>query len=106
MGPATIEHDGFSGMTVSSTSGGDLIVRDRLMQGWTATIDGEATEIKAEGPFRKVTLPEGGGTVEFRYTPPGLLRGLLLFALGLLVILAAGISSRIGQKTDSREKEA
>jgi hypothetical protein len=81
--------DSLSSTTVRAAGPDRLILRDRKMPGWTATIDGEPTEIKGS-LWREVDLPEGEHTVVFTYTPPGLRAGLALFALST-VLCAAGL---------------
>ena len=78
----------FMAIRVSAKGPGKLTLRDRNMPGWTATIDGKSTSI-APGPFRQIELPAGSHTVEFRYWPPGLTAGLVLFLLGLLPLVSS-----------------
>jgi hypothetical protein len=81
--------DSLSETSVEAMGPRTLILRDRNMPGWTATVDGQPAEIKGDR-WREVDIPEGEHTVVFTYTPPGLKTGLALFALSA-VICAAGL---------------
>ena len=50
--------------------------------GWTATVDGEpAPLVTADAAFASVLVPAGTSEVELRFSPDGLGRSLLVFAL-------------------------
>lgn len=59
------------GLTVRAQGPGVLTVRDRLMPGWRASIDGKETPILGDF-WRSVQLPEGEHTITFEYRPRGL----------------------------------
>lgn len=69
-----------NGFTVEA-EGGPLLARYRLMPGWTASQSGKALAIQ-NGDFMAIDSVEPG-EVEFKYTPPGLVPGLLLGLIGL-----------------------
>lgn len=89
--PAVIRDDGYDRQTVFAAGPGTLVVKDRNMPGWSATVDGKSVPIQGDR-WREVTLegPEGGHKVEFRYEPPGFKQGLGLAAVGALLLAGAG----------------
>jgi hypothetical protein len=79
-----------------------LVVQDAFWRGWRATIDGRPTEILAtDWLVRSVRWPEGRHLLEMTYDPPEVRAGLLLTALGalLLALLAcAPVAQRIARR--------
>jgi hypothetical protein len=73
---------------------GKLTLRDRNMPGWTATVDGQPVEISGDR-WREVELPTGEHTVVFKYTPPGLEKGLQFFSLPFILFLAGLVLHRL-----------
>ncbi len=72
---------------VDAPRAGLLYCSESLMKGWTATIDGRETRIvHANFAFRAVEVPEGRHRVRLSFRPPGLVTGLLLSAVGLIVV--------------------
>ncbi|MEQ1933052.1 MAG: hypothetical protein ABL962_04120, partial [Fimbriimonadaceae bacterium] len=63
---------------------GKLTVFDHNLGGWTASQPLES------GPWLQTTVPDGVAEVTFRYTPPGLTKGLIMFLVGLVGVV--GIS--------------
>lgn len=65
-----------------------LVVRDRHLPGWDATLNGTAgIEVtKADGAFLSVFVPPGEHRIDFRYRPPGLKAGCLCACLGFLLL--------------------
>jgi hypothetical protein len=86
-GVATITSEGYRSISVQATGPGLLSLKDRNMPGWTVTVNGKPAEIHP-GLFREIDLPAGIHQVEFKYWPPGLTAGLVLFLLGFLPFLA------------------
>lgn len=84
---------------------GYLILTDLFHPGWSATIDGEATEVlPANLAFRAVPLSAGEHKVVFQYECPGQKGGILLSGVMLaLLVLAAVISSIRGRRRDPKE---
>ncbi len=67
-----------------------LVLADTYLPGWTATIDGKATDlIRCNHYQRLVVLPEAACRVTFAYNPPGLMPGVILMLLGTVSALAA-----------------
>jgi hypothetical protein len=85
-GPAKITAEDFRSISINATGPGLLSLKDRNMEGWTATVDGKPVQIHP-GPFREIDLPAGQHKVEFKYWPPGLTPGLVLFLLGMLPVV-------------------
>jgi len=67
-----------------------LVLADTYLPGWTATIDGNASEvIRCNHCQRLVVLPETACLVTFDYEPPGLMLALILMLLGTVSAIAA-----------------
>jgi len=67
-----------------------LVLGDTYLPGWTATIDGEPTDvIRCNHCQRLVVLPQTACRVTFRYQAPGLMMGSVLMLLGTLSAIAA-----------------
>lgn len=98
-GSAFIVAEDFASVTVEATGPGELILRDRMMPGWTAEIDGKAAELP-EGRWMRVQVPAGKHTVQFRYRPPGFAPCLFVAILGIGVLSFATRTPR------PREREA
>jgi len=66
-----------------------LVVRDWLLPGWRACLQtGEKLDLlRADGGMMAVHVPLGEQTVHLRYTPPGLVPGLLLAVTGFCGLL-------------------
>ena len=66
---------------------GILVLTDVFYPGWSATVDGNSTEIfKANGLVRAVFVPAGDHSIEFEYLPDSFNLGIMI-SLGTLVIL-------------------
>jgi hypothetical protein len=73
---------------------GYLVLTDAYYPGWTATIDGQPTDIeRADVMFRAVRVPAGQHRVEMRYEP-SLFRIGMWITIGAWVILIIGLVSR------------
>lgn len=75
--------------SVDATGGGWVVVADSLQRpGWTATVDGRATDlVAADSAGAAVWVPAGEHTVVLRYHVPGATTGSLLTGAG--IVLAA-----------------
>ena len=85
----------------TSRSAGILTLTDSHAPGWTATLNGHATEIiRVNGTFRGIAIPGPGDyIVEYTYQPPTWRVSCLLAAAGallLLVLVAPGTWRRLG----------
>jgi Ca2+/Na+ antiporter len=86
-GPATITAEDYGHIEVEATGPGPLTLKDRMMPGWAAEVDGAPAAITGE-PWRIVQLAEGKHKIIFRYQPPGMITGFLLACVaGLLCML-------------------
>jgi hypothetical protein len=97
--------DGAVRVVAESPGPGLLVVQDAFWPGWRAAIDGRATEIlAADSLVRAVRWPAGRHALELVYDPPEVRIGLILSALGVL-LLAAGANSarRKARPAPSRE---
>lgn len=90
---------------------GRLVLRDRNMPGWTASVNGKETSIEGDR-WREVELPAGKSTVVFRYTPPGWSTGWIAFFLGLVLVLVttrlgdnSGVSSASEEPSETPDEE-
>ncbi len=90
-GKASIVLDGFDRQTIEAVGPGRLVVRDRTMPGWSASVDGKPAPLLGT-LWREVELPPGKHVVEFRYTPPGL--SFWPPVAGLTGVLALALLSR------------
>lgn len=64
---------------------GRLVLHDRNMPGWSVVVDGYPAELKGER-WREVDLSTGKHIVEFKYTPPGMRTGFVLFGLAAILL--------------------
>lgn len=94
-GSATIIEDAASSLTIEATApsqGGWLVLLDSFDPGWSATVDGEATEVlRADGAFRAVRLEAGDHTVRLRYAPRSLVAGAIVSAVSWLLLGAVAL---------------
>ncbi len=86
--PAKITAETFSSVTVEATGPGKLVLRDRMMPGWTASIDGVASPLP-EGKWRELDLAGGIHKVQFQYQPRGFMSFLIIGVVGWLASLLA-----------------
>jgi hypothetical protein len=64
-----------------------LVVLDSWDPGWSASIDGRATDIvRADYNFRAVRVPAGTSTVTMSYQPPGLVLGAVVSGVTVALI--------------------
>ena len=82
---------------------GLVVLNDQLADGWSVTVDGRSAQpLRVDSVMRGVSVPAGAHTVSWRYRAPGLSVGLVLSAVGLLLIagLALWDRLRVGQQRD------
>lgn len=87
-GAAIIVAESFSGVTLRASGPGRLVLRDRNMPGWRASIDGKPTPVMGD-LWREVALPPGNHTVRFDYAAPGLIAGMALGGPAWVVLAMA-----------------
>jgi hypothetical protein len=86
---------------VDAPAGGFLRVGSRWDAGWSATVDGASVDVlRADGPFRGVVVPPGHHTVRFSYRNPDEMRGRLVAAVAVVVVL--GLAAPWPVKTRAR----
>jgi hypothetical protein len=78
-------------VAIVTTEPGRVVFTDAWSPGWTATINGEPVAIeKVFGAVKAVTIPAGASNIHFKYRPPYLKEGLLLFAAAIVAIGVMG----------------
>lgn len=89
---------------VRVNGGGELVVRDRALPGWRATVEGKSTALNS-GPWLSVRLDPGRHDVVFTYVPPGLSEGLWLFSVGsTAIVIALGVAGGSARRGGGRSK--
>ncbi len=84
-GSASIVAENFSSVDVEATGPGELVLRDRRMDGWTATVDGASADLPP-GLWMRVQVPAGVHRVRFQYRPPGFVPSAFIALLGVGVL--------------------
>lgn len=79
--------DGLSKQVLKVAGPGRLIIKDRMMEGWSATVSGKPYELKTDSKWREVDIPEGDHEVVFTYTPPGMTP--VTFAASIAAVIVA-----------------
>lgn len=102
-GPAQITSETLSGIKLQATGPGRLVLRDRMMPGWTARVDGKPVPLVGT-LWREVELSEGSHQVEMDYYPPGLSTGWLIGFTGWFLLAMAAIATR--RRTSSAKIES
>ena len=83
-GSAKIVSENYSSVTVQAQGSGELTLKDRMLPGWTAKVDGNPSPLNP-GLWRSVNVgTPGDHTVKFSYDPPGFRTGLILSLIGLI----------------------
>jgi hypothetical protein len=78
-------------VSMNMQTAGLVVLADLWDQGWNAYLNGEKVPIlRTNHAIRGVEVPAGKGTIEFRYEPASLARGLLLRGLALLAMIGWG----------------
>lgn len=74
---------------------GFVYASESFFPGWQARVNGKTVPIQsANYAFRAVQVPPGPVTIEFTYTPPGLIPGLAISGAALLVSAGLFVSAR------------
>jgi hypothetical protein len=82
---------GLESLRIEAQSDADatLVIADAWWPGWEATVDGFSVPIfRADVLVRAVRWPAGRHVLEMRYRPPEVRSGILLSALGVVVLAA------------------
>jgi hypothetical protein len=75
-------------LSLEAPRAGLVYLSESYFPGWSATINGEPTEIlRADYAFRAVEVPAGQVVIEMSYWPRGLTAGLAISALSSFVLL-------------------
>jgi hypothetical protein len=98
---AEIVEERMDRIVIRAIGPGTLLLRDRMMPGWTAEIDGSPVTIAGER-WRNVEVPDGTHTVTMIYRPPGLDLGQKLGGVGGLGV-AALFSAAVFTQTRRRK---
>jgi len=78
-----------------------LVLTDTWDSGWRGTVDGKpARVLRADHAFRAVRVPAGKHEVTFRYSPLSFRLGLLLTALGLILVVFAAVRGEAGYRNN------
>ena len=84
-----------------------LLLRDNLLGGWSATVDGEPAGIlRANFAFRALVLPAGRHEVTFEFAPASYSWGVLLALLSLVTMATMLAWGRISSRSGSPGPEA
>ena len=88
-GTCQIVSEDYRSIQIEAEGSGTLTLRDRMMPGWTAQVDGRSVDMP-EGIWRTIQISSPGThRVVMRYTPPGLLLGTVFFACAAFALLIA-----------------
>jgi len=88
--------------TIDAPADGLLVVNDTMYPGWHVYVDGrEATALYANYLTRGVAVTAGRHEVVWRFEPAGHRRLQLLFVIGMLAVLAAGLAPHRRHRGDT-----
>ena len=77
-----------------------LVLSENYYRGWDALIDGQKAPVyRADYTLRGLAVPAGDHRIEYVFRAPTFRNGLVFSALGVLIILAGVLVSRIGPGT-------
>ncbi len=86
----SVDRNGRVRLSVLDHSAAGLCTTIPAEEGWSAWVDGQRVELETWlDTFLCLALPAGAREVELRYTPPGLVPGAALGALGLAGLILA-----------------
>jgi hypothetical protein len=90
-GHVTVGDEGYDHLALDVEGEGLLVVKDRNMPGWNASVDGRPQTLPA-GIWRSVDLgARGNHRVVFTYRPSGLVQGLMIGGLAWIVLVGLAI---------------
>lgn len=84
-GDFELKEDGYDHQMLYADGPGIVTIKDRNLPGWEATVDRQKMEI-LPGPWRQVKIGSGRHRIVFRYHPPGLRNGFLVFAVAIAIL--------------------
>jgi uncharacterized membrane protein YfhO len=90
-------------LSVHTTTDGDawLVLSDTYYPGWTATVDGQPTQVmRGDVLFRVVPIPGGEHDVVLRFAPASVTIGLLISLVCLVLVLGGLVLA--GRSTQQR----
>lgn len=85
--PAAIESEGFGRTRIRASGPGRLVVKDRAMKGWYATVEGRTRPVPESRWIEVADLPAGEQTIDLRYIPPGLRPWLIVSGIAWVSVL-------------------
>ncbi len=92
-GVASITRDGNSRIVIHAKNAdtGFLVMRDVLLPGWSATVDGESVPIHlTDSLFRGIEVPPGEHEIIFSYKPRWILPAVAISGFALIIVLVLG----------------
>ena len=94
-------------LRVAAESAATVTVLQSYATGWTATVDGDPTEIMpADGLFQAVEVPAGDHTLELRYAPASIAQGFAVSVAGAAVLtVLVAISSAWRRRRRPRDAD-
>ena len=90
-----VRPDGREAVQLTCPAPTTLVRRETEYPGWSARVDGESASVERAGDlFQAVTVGPGAHRVEFSYSPPKAVWGLLAFLAGCAWLLVAAATGR------------
>jgi uncharacterized membrane protein YfhO len=90
-------------LTVVAAEPSILVLSDSWYPGWQATLNGQDVPIeRANILFRAVAVPAGQHTVEFRFAPASVRRGLLLSVGSVVALVLVALVWDVWQRRAAR----
>ncbi len=84
---------------VETEAPGLLLVNDAYYPGWTATVDGEPSDIlRANIAFRAILVPDGRHEVAMQYQPKSVRYGTVVSIISLIIVLSAAFLTLVMPK--------
>jgi hypothetical protein len=106
-GTAKITAQTLNTVTVEVSGPGTLTLRDRMMPGWTYSVDGGAAQpVPPSDRWRVVEVPSGAKTVTFRYEPSlfvGLVATAMIFLMAAFAMvrpIRPKLADKVGAERD------
>lgn len=108
-GTATVSRPGTQEIDVEARADRPsmLVVSEAWFPGWTATVDGEAVDVRrVDGLLLGVPLPAGDSRVELSYSAPGLTAGAVVSTVTVLVLVGAWLTVRRRRRRHRQQLDA